>query len=161
MIGSYNSTDRKYRIGADFCVERGSESIIEISCGVLGESIPDHISIAFPTPSRRWYKDNVLFYSVNKLGESIYKGINPSFYDGQYGLLRYGVVFPQPLHATAEGQIQLTFEASELTYPEYAPFGVTNATIVDDVFDVLMGKWKCEVENLLGKWTVETVITEC
>lgn len=160
-IGPNNRLDKKYRIGADFCVERGSDEVIEISCGVLGESLTDHISTPYPVPSRKWYKDDVLFYSVKRIGRSIYGGINPSFYNGMNGLLQYGVVFPQPLHGRSGGEIELSFEAIDLSYPEYAPLGVTNDTLVDDVFNVLTGKWKCEVENILGKWTAETIITEC
>ena len=153
--------DKRYSVGADFCVNRGSDEMIELSCEVLGENLADHISIAFPTPSRKWYKDDVLLYSVDKVGQSVYRGTNPHFYDGANGVLRYGVVSPSPLYMSKQGQIVLGFEASDLLYPELTPQGTTNETIVDDVFDALIGKWRCEVENVLGTQTAETVITEC
>ena len=159
--GTYSFVDKKYRIGADFCVERGSQEAIELRCDVLGENVAEHISITFPTPSRKWFKDDVLMYSVDKIGQSIYRGRNPDFYNGQNGILMYGVVEPSPLYAATEGQLVLSFEASELAFPEFAPEGTTNQTIVDDVFNALTGKWRCEVENMLGFQSAETVITEC
>ena len=153
--------DKKYHVGADFCVERGSEETFELSCEILGENLTDHISIPFPTPSRKWFKDNVLFYSVDKIGQSIYRGTNPNFYSGPNGILTYGIVDPAPLYASKQGQIVMAFEASELVYPDFAPAGMTNETVVDDVFNALTGKWRCEVENMHGKWMAETVITEC
>ena len=142
-------------------MERGTSEIIELSCDVLGEDLAEHISIAYPTPSRKWYKDGVLLYSVDKIGESVYRGRNANFFDGANGILSYGVVQPTPLYTSREGQVVFAFEASELAYPEFAPEGTTNQTIVDDVFNALTGRWMCEVENMLGRWMAETVITEC
>ena len=160
-ISSLSFADKRYSVGADFCVERGSVEMIELSCDVLGEDLADHISIAFPTPSRKWFKDDVLLYSVDKIGQSVYRGTNPDFYNGPNGILRYGVVEPSPLYMSKQGQVVLGFEASDLVYPDFAPAGTTNETIVDDVFNALIGKWRCEVENTLGIQTAETVITEC
>lgn len=142
-------------------MERGSDEMIELSCDVLGENLANHISIPFPTPSRKWYKDDVLVYSVDKIGQGVYGGTNPNFYDGANAILRYGIVEPYPLYMSKQGQVVLGFEARDLVYPEFVPEGTTNETIVDDVFNALIGKWSCEVENMLGTQRAETVITEC
>ena len=153
--------DRKYRIGSDFCVNRSSVDIIQLSCDVMGENLTAHTSVAFPSPARRWYKDDVLLYSIDMLGRDVYKGINQNFYNGQNAILKYGVVEPPPLFLFQDGELLFAFEATELAFPDYAPPGTTNLTIIDDVFDALTGRWRCEVENVLGKWMAETVITEC
>lgn len=154
--------DRKYHIGADFCVNRSSEEVIEISCDVLGEDLAKHLSIAFPSPSRKWYKNDVLLYSVDLIGRSVYKNLNQDFFDvGSNGILKFGLVEPPPLYMPQGGQLLMAFEASELAFPEYAPQGMNNVTMVDDVFDALIGTWRCELENVVGKWTAETIITEC
>ena len=142
-------------------MDRGTDDIIEISCDVLGEDLTEFISISYPTPSRKWYKDGVLLYSVDKLGGSVYRGRNNRFFYGQNAILTYGIVEPSPLYTASDGQIVLAFEASELAFPEFAPDGTTNETVVDDVFDALTGTWRCEVENMLGRWMAETIITEC
>lgn len=160
-VSSLSFADKRYSVGADFCVERGSDKMIELSCKVLGENLTDHISIPFPTPSRKWYKDDVLLYSVDKIGQSVYGRTNPNFYNGANAILNYGIVEPLPLYMSKQGQVVLGFEASELVYPEFAPEGTTNETVVNDVFNALIGKWRCEVENMLGIQTAETVITEC
>ena len=154
--------DRKYRIGADFCVNRSSEEIIQLSCDVLGENLAQHTSIAFPNPSRRWYKDGVLLYSVDLVGQNVYRGINNDFFKtGSNGVLEYGLVEPPPLYMFQDGELLLAFEASVLAFPENAPEGVTNTTIVDDVFDALTGRWRCELENVVGSYIADTIITEC
>ena len=160
-IASISFANKKYRIGADFCVERGTDEIVELSCDVLGEDLSEHVSIPYPTPSRKWYKDGVLLYSVDKLGGSVYRGRNSNFFNGENGILEYGIVEPSPLYTSSDGQIVLAFEASELAFPEFAPDGTTDETVVDDVFKALTGTWRCEVENMLGVQFAETVITEC
>ena len=143
-------------------MNRSSEEVIEISCDVLGEDLARRTSIAFPSPSRKWYKDDVLLYSVNLVGMSVYRGINQNFFKvGSNGILEYGLVEPPPLYMFQGGQLLLAFEASELIFPEHAPQGITNVTFTDDVFDALTGRWRCELENVVGKWTAETIITEC
>ena len=73
--------NRKYCVGANFCVNRSSEEIIQLSCDVKGENLAERTSIAFPCPSRRWYKDGVLLYSVDLVGQNVYTGINRNFFD--------------------------------------------------------------------------------
>ena len=127
----------------------------------MGENLAEHMSIPFPVPSRKWYKDDVLLYSVDLIGRSVYRGRNSGFYTGENAILTYGIVNPSPLFTLQTGQLVMAFEASELAYPEFAPEGTTNVTLVDDVFNALTGTWRCEVGNMLGVWSVETVITEC
>ena len=154
--------DKKYRVGADFCVNRSSEEIIQLSCDLLDENLAQRTSIAFPCPSRKWYKDDVLLYSVDLVGRNVYRGMNHNFFDIESnGVLRYGIVEPPPLYMFQNGELLLAFEASELAFPEFAPEGVTNATMVDDVFDALIGTWRCELQNVVGKYIAETTITEC
>ena len=154
--------DRKYRVGADFCVNRSSEEIIQLSCDLKDEDLAQRTSIAFPSPSRKWFKDDTLLYSVDLVGRNVYKGINQNFFDvGSNGVLRYGLIEPPPLYMFQNGELLLAFEASELAFPEYAPEGVSNVTMVDDVFDALTGRWRCELENVVGKYVAETIITEC
>ena len=160
-VSSYSFVDRKYRIGADFCVNRGSEEIIELTCDLMGENLTEHTSLAFPCPARRWYKNDVLLYEVPLVGRNVYKGRNPNFFTGPNAILQNGIVEPSPLYTMQNGQLLLIFEASELAYPEFAPEGTTNETMVDEVFDALTGRWRCEVENVVGSWAAETVITEC
>lgn len=154
--------DRKYRVGADFCVNRSSEEIIQLSCDLKDEDLAQRTSIAFPSPSRKWFKDGILLYSVDLVGRNVYRGINQNFFDvGSNGVLRYGLIEPPPLYMFQNGELLLAFEASELAFPEYAPEGVSNVTMVDDVFDALTGRWRCELENVVGKYVAETIITEC
>lgn len=154
--------DRKYRVGADFCVNRSSEEIIQLSCDLKDEDLAQRTSIAFPSPSRKWFKDGTLLYSVDLVGRNVYRGINQNFFDvGSNGVLRYGLIEPPPLYMFQNGELLLAFEASELAFPEYAPEGVSNVTMVDDVFDALTGRWRCELENVVGKYVAETIITEC
>ena len=154
--------DKHYRVGADFCMERGSFTILELSCNVFGDNVAEHISIPFPLPSRKWYKDGVLLYSVENLGRSIYRGKNPNFYTEKNVLLDDRVVYPSPLIPLQNGELILVFSpASELVSPTLAPQGTTNETLSDDVFDNLLGRWRCEVENMLGMQAAETIITEC
>lgn len=157
-------TAKHYRVGTDFCVEQhGSlgDLLLELSCNVLGENLTEHASIAFPLPSRKWYKDDILLYSVDPISKEVCKGINPSFFWGKNALLDQGVVSPSPLLPLQDGGLVLFFSsASNLTSSSF-PQGTTNATLAGDVFNVLLGKWSCEVENILGKQAAETVITEC
>jgi hypothetical protein len=143
-------------------VNRSSEEIIQLSCDVLGENLDQRTSIAFPCPSRRWYKDDVLLYHVDLIGQNVYKGINNNFFNvGSNGVLRYGLVEPPPLYMFQDGELLMAFEASELAFPEYAPAGVSNVTVVDDVFEALTGRWRCELENVVGAYIAETIVTEC
>ena len=153
--------DKKYRVGADFCVERNSSEnlVIEITCDIFGENLAEHQSIPFPVPSRKWYKDGVLLYSVDLIGRSVYDGRNPNFYTGDNALLDYGVVIPPPLFTPQDGQLVMLFDsASQLAAPQV---GGNNATVGVDVFNALTGRWRCEVENSLGMQSAETVITQC
>lgn len=153
--------DKKYRVGADFCVERNSSQslVIEITCDIFGEDLAQRQSIAFPVPSRKWYKDDVLLYSVDVIGRSVYDGRNPNFYTGDNALLDYGVVIPPPLFTPKNGQLVMLFDsASQLAAPQV---GGNNATVSADVFNALTGRWRCEVENSLGIQSAETVITQC
>ena len=161
MLETSSPMDKKYQIGADFCVERGSQEVIELHCDILGESLAEHMSIPFPTPSRKWFKDDVLIYSVEQIGQSVYRGENVNFYNGRHGILQYGLVLPPPLYTAQDGRLELNFEASKLALTELAPKGTTNQTIVNDVFNALTGSWRCEVENILQLQLAETVITEC
>ena len=153
--------DKKYRVGADFCVDRNSSQtlVVEITCDILGEDLAQHQSVVFPVPSRKWYKDNVLLYSVDVIGRSVYDGRNPNFYTGGNALLDYGVVIPPPLFTPKDGQLVMLFDsASQLTASQV---GGNNATVSVDVFNALAGRWRCEVENSLGMQSAETVITQC
>ena len=143
-------------------MNRSSEEIIQLSCDVMGENLAQRTSIAFPSPSRRWFKDDVLLYSVDLVGKNVYRGMNQEFFNIESnGILQYGLVEPPPLYMFQNGELLLAFEASELAFPEFAPKGVTNVTVVDDVFDALIGKWRCELKNVVGEYLAETVITEC
>ena len=161
---SLSYADKKYRIGADFCVERNSSDtlVIEITCDVFGENPAEHLSIPVPFPSRKWYKDGVLLYSVDFIGRNVYYGRNPDFFTGEKALLEYGVVMPPPLYTPQEGQLVLLFDQnSHLTAPQLSPDGTRNETVPVDVFNALLGRWSCEVGNSLGMQSAETVVTEC
>ena len=156
--------DKKYRVGADFCIERNSSSnlVMEITCDIFGEDMENHQSIPIPLPSRRWYKNDVLFYSVDQVGKNVYSGRNPDFFTGDNALLDYGMVIPPPLFTPREGQLIMLFDPnSQLTAPQVSTDGNQNTTVPVDVFNALIGRWRCEVDNSLGMQAAETVITEC
>ena len=156
--------DKKYRVGADFCIERNSSSnlVMEITCDIFGEDMENHLSIPIPLPSRRWYKNDILFYSVDQVGKNVYSGRNPDFFTGDNSLLDYGMVIPPPLFTPREGQLIMLFDPnSQLTAPQVSTGGNQNTTVPVDVFNALIGRWRCEVDNSLGMQAAETVITEC
>ena len=156
--------DKKYRIGADFCIERNSSDniVMEITCDIFGEDMANHLSIPIPLPSRKWYKNDVLFYSVDQVGRNVYSGRNPDFFTGDNALLNYGMVIPPPLFTPREGQLIMLFDPnSQLAAPQFSTDGNRNETVPVDVFNALLGRWRCEVDNSLGMQAAETVITEC
>lgn len=145
-------------------MERNSSDnlVIELACDIADENLAEHQSIPIPAPSRKWYKDGVLLYSVDIVGRNVYDGRNPDFYSGENALLDYGVVIPPPLFTLQEGQLIMLFDQnSQLAAPQVSADGNRNATVSVDVFNALLGRWRCEVGNSLGMQSAETVITEC
>lgn len=120
------------------------------------------VSPAFPAPSRKWFKDDVLIYSVDKIGSEPFGGLNNDFYtQGSNALLITGVLLPMPCILHNDGSIEITFANLMIAFPDALPEGITESNVKTTLFDTLLGSWKCEVGNLLGTESAVTVISEC
>ena len=119
-------------------------------------------SPTFPSPSREWYKDDVLIYSVDRIGRSVFRGLNLDFYSqGNNSLLLPGALLPMPCVLRNDGSIEVNFETLRVMLQDRVPEEVTDANLQGMLFETLLGNWRCEVENILGSQSAVTVISEC
>ena len=149
--------DRSYNIGTNFCVEAGSDEIIELRCDAVSESANE--SYFLPLPSRSWQMNNTLVYSVDNIGMQPYQHLNQDFIKNS--VLTFGVVDPFPFYPLRDGSLYMDFTASRLSVPSLAP-GSSAETIKSDVFHSLLGSWSCTVSSpIQGPVTATSVISEC
>lgn len=142
---------KTYRVGANFCLERGETEEIILLCPIIQEC-----PLAFPRAIRGWDKDGIFVYvgldGIDYMLRDEFLDANPLFIPG--------VVFPSPfdIRTGSTGSLRLSTAASNISMPTFVPPG---ANVRDEVFDRLLGIYTCIVENEYGDDTATTIISEC
>lgn len=127
--------------------------VIILQCPIIQEC-----PRAVPIPVRAWDKDGLFVY-VGLAG--VEHNFREEFLEAN-PLLMPGVVFPPPLDiGSSSGSLRLSTLASNLSMPMFAPPGVDQSNVRDEVFNELLGTYTCIVENEYGTDQAVTTISEC
>lgn len=138
-------------IADEFCISRNTSDpkAVTLKCGLLNTPQPQAM--------RSWFKNDELIYT-----EFTDSAVDLSEYFILFPILITGILDPPPLTATSDGTIFLNYEVNNITTPALLPMNTTLEQAREEVFDLLLGKWECTVNNTLGSATPVTyLIREC
>ena len=110
----------------------------------------------FPNFNRTWMKDDMLIYrELNGRDPAIE---NEFFMTGGRQLLMRTNPVAFQINPLNLEQLQINTMLNNVTLP---PPGVNQMNFMDIAFDLLLGTYTCEVDNVFGSDTASIVVREC
>ncbi len=144
-------------MGSDFCIPRETGRSYTLHCDIVNRRHSSNKSRAFPTPTRTWSLDeSVLYEELASFHSNPNLRDNPEFYIDR-AVLHPDYIVPPVLSALHSGHLSLNLHLRNIS----SLSGRTLEQARDEVFDAIVGEWKCDVENVFGKDSATTTISLC
>ena len=139
-----------YDIGADFCLQRNTNTSVALRCNLL----QTNHSSPVPKPIRIWHKDGDLLSNGTNISQTFFR---------ERKLLILGVLTPPNfiLLGSAFSVLFLNTSVDNVTTSDLLEDDVPIEVARDMLFDLLLGEFTCSVQNVYGMDTATTVIQEC
>ena len=139
-------------LAENFCRDRNDTGSIELGCTVPDEAQPRTV------PTRMWFRNGELVYS-SIVGRD--QDPNPDFFNANPILMQL-IFDPNALGAFADGMLFYVYHVTNITMPGLLPPGVTTIEEArQQLFNLAVGNWTCEVNNALGNDSVTYIVREC